>query len=72
MPEGKPEVWTEGSHTLRIESWYSRGELAILPTWYQGYVDGLRVAQSEDYDKVKARTQEEARRRTKEPSNGNE
>lgn len=63
MPQGKTEVWEENNHILRIESWYPLSEMAIIPAWHQGYVDGCRVAQSEDYDKVKALTQEEAKRR---------
>ena len=41
MPTGKSEEWSHAGHSLRIESWYPRSEMAITPAWYKGFVDGV-------------------------------
>ena len=48
MPIGQWGVtdkeWSHAGHSLCINAWYPRSEMAITLVWYQGFVDGvLRV-----------------------------
>ncbi len=56
-------TWRKHGHTLHIESWEPRSPLAIIPAWHQGFVDGLRVAEGDNYVIVKRHTSDEAERR---------
>jgi len=65
--------WHQGSKTLRIDSWYPKSESSVMPPWHQGYVDGLRVAEGNEFMDVWERTKAEATRREElERANGHE
>ena len=55
MPIGKTEEWSHAGHSLRIDSWYPRSEMAITPSWYQGFVDGVLVVEGCYKEKVRTR-----------------
>ena len=58
MSEGKPEEWSHAGHSLRIESWYPRSEMAITPAWYKGFVNGVLKAEGTDLEGVKTKIEE--------------
>ena len=58
MPTGKTEEWSHAGHSLRIDSWYPRSEMAITPAWYQGFVDGVLVVEDCYKEKVMAKLEE--------------
>ena len=60
MPTGKSEEWSYAGHSLRIESWYPRSEMAIHPVWHMGFVDGVFVSEGVSREKVETRLEAKA------------
>ena len=52
---GRRKEWSHAGHSLRIAAWYPRSEMAIHPVWYQGFVDGVEVAEGVSREKVRTK-----------------
>ena len=55
MHTKKLEEWSYADHSLHIIAWYPRSEMAIIPTWYRGVVDGVAMVAGNDIKKVRTR-----------------
>ena len=51
----KLEEWSYADRSLHITAWYPRSEMAIIPTWYRGFVDGVAMVEGIDIEKVRTR-----------------
>ena len=53
MPTGKKEEWSHAGHSLLVDSWYPRSEMVIVPSWYQGFIDGVLKVEGRNRGEVR-------------------